>query len=239
MDSKSQTITPIAVAQTPYRDKFGIPRQPNLVSKAIGKIWLNAPYNQAEALAGLEAASHIWLIWGFHKAPPGQTRLSSRPPRLGGNEKLGVFATRSTHRPNGLGLSVVELIEVNLEPTPHLVVGGIDLLDGTPVYDIKPYLPYVDRVNSASHDWAEEAPQKLTVVATSQFVASFLALKSEVEMSLIEEVVSFDPRPAYHRDQPERVYHVRLCDLDVGFRVDDNSRQATLTNVIHSTEGDH
>lgn len=237
MDSQAQTITPVALAETPYRDKFGIPRQPNLVSSAIGKIWLQAPYDQPEALEGLEAASHIWLIWGFHKSPSGKTRLSSRPPRLGGNEKLGVFATRSTHRPNGLGLSVVTLIEVKLEPSPHLVVAGIDLLDGTPVYDIKPYLPYVDRVPNASHDWAEQAPQKLTVVATPQFVTSYLELKSGVAMSLIEEVVAFDPRPAYHHDQPARLYYVRLGDLDVGFSVDDDLGQATLTSVVHCAEG--
>jgi len=147
------SVQPVAIARTPFAEKFAIPRQPQLAPAARAVIELLPPYNQPEALLGLEQVSHIWLLFQFHQAPaddPAAPRLRVRPPRLGGNEKLGVFATRSTHRPNGIGQSVVRLEKV--EGT-RLWVSGVDLLDGTPILDIKPYVPLFDTATDVRTGW--------------------------------------------------------------------------------------
>ena len=149
----SYRVTPVGFVRSCFKEKFAIPRQPQLAPAARGVLELLAPFDQAQAIEGLEQVSHVWLLFLFHQALESQPRLKVRPPRLGGNQSVGVFATRSTHRPNGIGQSVVKLEKV--EPG-RLWLSGIDLLDGTPVLDIKPYVPYADCVTTATNQIAAE-----------------------------------------------------------------------------------
>lgn len=206
----------IAIAHTPFKEKFAIPRQPALATAAKGVIELLPPYNQSIALAGLEQMSHIWLIFQFHAVTTNtDLQLQVRPPRLGGNEKIGVFASRSTHRPNGLGMSVVRLEKVE---NGKLYVSGIDLLDGTPIVDIKPYIPFNDAVVSASNQIAEQPPELLAVQwqgsALEQAKQHAKRLNAQV-VELIEQILAQDPKPAYQQPEPERIYGTKLWDLDV------------------------
>ena len=154
------SVSPVGILHSCFKEKFAIPRQPSLAPAARGVLELMPPYDCAEAVAGLEQVSHVWLLFLFHQALESKPRLRVRPPRLGGNRLLGVFATRSTHRPNGIGQSVVRLDRV--EPG-RLFVSGIDLLDGTPVLDIKPYVPYADALPEARNDIADAAPEPIRV----------------------------------------------------------------------------
>lgn len=209
-------MQPVAIAHTPFKEKFAIPRQPSLAPAAIGCIELLPPYNQEQALVGLEQVSHVWLLFQFHAINADtQQQLSVRPPRLGGNQKIGVFASRSTHRPNGMGLSVVKVERI--EGT-KLYVSGLDLLDGTPILDIKPYVPYVDAVTEAHNQIAEHAPQ--TVQVQWQDGAKAQAYKHQLRLNqpvveLIEQILQQDPKPAYQQPEPERIYGVKLWDLNV------------------------
>lgn len=208
---------PIAVAKTPFKEKFAIPRQPNLSPAAMGTIELLHPYNDTQALVGLEQVSHVWLLFQFHQVPDesDSPRLQVRPPRLGGNEKCGVFATRSTHRPNRIGQSVVRLDEVN---GTQLLVSGVDLLDGTPILDIKPYVPYTDCVQEADNGLASSAPERIEV----HWQASALAdakhhaerLQQPVQ-PLIEQCLAQDPKPAYQTPNADKLYGTVLWDLNV------------------------
>lgn len=211
-------MSPIAIIHTPFIEKFAIPRQPQLASAAIGRVELLAPFNDPLALAGLEQVSHVWLLFKFHAVTENADqapRLRVRPPRLGGNEKIGVFASRSTHRPNGIGMSVVKLEKI--EGT-CLYVSGVDLLNGTPILDIKPYVPYADSITTASNNLAEEAPALISinwdkgVLETAQ--QHGLRLEADVA-TLIEQCLAQDPKPAYQTPAPERIYGVRLWDLNV------------------------
>lgn len=211
-------MSPIAIIHTPFIEKFAIPRQPQLASAAIGRIELLPPFNDPLALAGLEQVSHIWLLFKFHAVsqddsqPP---RLRVRPPRLGGNEKIGVFASRSTHRPNGMGMSVVKLEKI--EGT-CLYVSGVDLLDGTPILDIKPYVPYADSITSATNGLAEDAPPLIGVSwdENALELAQQHGVRLEADVvALIEQCLAQDPKPAYQTPTAERVYGVRLWDLNV------------------------
>ena len=156
------TIHPIAIAHTPFSEKFSIPRQPGLAPAAIAKIELIPPYDEPLALEGLEQVSHVWLLFHFHGVPNNQSehRLRVRPPRLGGNEKIGVFASRSTHRPNGIGQSLVKVERIE---GSCLWVSGVDLLNGTPIIDIKPYVPYADCLASAYNHIAPDTPELIEV----------------------------------------------------------------------------
>lgn len=208
-------VEPIGYVRSCFKEKFAIPRQPALAPAARGVLELLAPFNSGEAVQGLEQVSHVWLLFLFHQALDPTPRLKVRPPRLGGNRSMGVFATRATHRPNGIGQSVVRLERA--EPG-RLYLAGIDLLDGTPVLDIKPYVPYADHPPHAYNHMAAAAPEQVTVgwEATALSSAAAHALRlGEPLVELIEQCLAQDPRPAYQVPTPERRYGVRLWDVDV------------------------
>jgi tRNA-Thr(GGU) m(6)t(6)A37 methyltransferase TsaA len=216
---------PVAVVRTPFREKFGIPRQSGLVGEAVGRVELLPPFDRSEALKDLEGFSHVWLIWAAHRAAGGPVSLTVRPPRLGGNRRVGVFASRSPFRPNAIGLSAVHLLRVEKdERPPAIVVGGVDLLDGTPVLDIKPYLPYADAIPAATGGFAPTAPQRVFAVRFSPRAEKFLARRPDGERLriLVSRLLELDPRPAY-REESAAEYAFRLGDLDVRWRVDDQS----------------
>lgn len=208
-------VKPVGIVRSCFREKFAIPRQPHLAPAARGVLELLPPFDQPEAVDGLEQVSHVWLLFLFHQALEDTPRLKVRPPRLGGNRSLGVFATRATHRPNGIGQSVVRLDKV--EPG-RLWLSGIDLLDGTPVLDIKPYVPYADCRPEATHTFAAAAPDTINVewVAEARLQAEAHARRlAEPLVELIEQCLAQDPRPAYQQPQPERVYGVGFWDVQV------------------------
>ncbi|MDF0730587.1 tRNA (N6-threonylcarbamoyladenosine(37)-N6)-methyltransferase TrmO [Pseudomonas entomophila] len=209
------SVSPVGVVRSCFKEKFAIPRQPQLAPAARGVLELLPPFDQGDAVAGLEQVSHVWLLFLFHQALEDKPRLKVRPPRLGGNKSMGVFATRATHRPNGIGQSVVRLEGV--EPG-RLLLSGIDLLDGTPVLDIKPYVPYADSVLDASNLMASEAPAPIEVqwseAALPQAHVHALRL-GEPLVELIEQCLAQDPRPAYQVPPPERVYGVKFWDVQV------------------------
>lgn len=207
-------IRPVAHYRGSFGSKFGIPRQSGLVPALEGRIVFTEPYRVKEALRGLEGFGRIWLIWGFsaNQAAKGEWQPTVRPPRLGGNTAMGVWATRSPFRPNPLGLSCVELVAADgLE----LLVRGADLMDGTPIYDIKPYLPYADAWPSARSGFAAGAPEaRLQVVIPDDFPLD------ERQRETLREVLALDPRPAY-QDSPVKVYGMIFEKRDVRFRVKD------------------
>ena len=209
------TVAPVGIVRSCFKEKFAIPRQPQLAPAARGVLELLPPFDQGEAVEGLEQVSHVWLLFLFHQALEDKPGLKVRPPRLGGNKSMGVFATRATHRPNGIGQSVVRLEGV--EPG-RLLLSGIDLLDGTPVLDIKPYVPYADSIACASNQMASAAPAAIAVhwadSALAQAREHALRL-GEPLVALIEQCLAQDPRPAYQVPAPERVYGVRFWDVEV------------------------
>ncbi|NLU12140.1 MAG: tRNA (N6-threonylcarbamoyladenosine(37)-N6)-methyltransferase TrmO [Gammaproteobacteria bacterium] len=209
------TVTPIGYVRSCFKEKFAIPRQPLLAPAAQGCIELLPPYDQADAIAGLEEISHIWVIFLFHKTLDKVPRLKVRPPRLGGNKSIGVFASRATHRPNGIGQSAVRLERA--EPG-RLWISGIDLLDGTPVLDIKPYVPYADHLPMAHNAIADHAPTLITVnwqpSALQQAEQHAQRLQQPLS-ALIEQCLAQDPRPAYQQPTPERIYGVQFYDVQV------------------------
>lgn len=214
----------IGVIRSPYKEKFAVPRQPGLVKSACGELHLLAPYNQADAVRGLEAFSHLWVIFVFHQTMEGGWRPTVRPPRLGGNARMGVFATRSTFRPNPVGMSLVELRGTRCHKE-HVILelGGLDLVDGTPVVDIKPYLPFAESLPDARASYAQDAPQASVEVTFSEDLAEQL-LKLEQRYprlrQFITEVLAQDPRPAYRKNEEEgKTYAVWLLDFNVRWRV--------------------
>jgi tRNA-Thr(GGU) m(6)t(6)A37 methyltransferase TsaA len=209
------TVSPVGIIRSCFKEKFAIPRQPQLAPAARGVLELLSPFDQGDAVEGLEQVSHVWLLFLFHQALEDKPRLKVRPPRLGGNKSMGVFATRATHRPNGIGQSVVRLEGV--EPG-RLLLSGIDLLDGTPVLDIKPYVPYADSVAEASNLMASDAPEPISVQWSESALpqAHTHALRlGEPLVELIEQCLAQDPRPAYQVPPPERVYGVKFWDVQV------------------------
>lgn len=211
----SYQVSPIGYVRSCFKEKFAIPRQPQLAPAARGVLELCAPFDSGDAVQGLEQVSHVWLLFLFHQALEDTPRLKVRPPRLGGNRAVGVFATRATHRPNGIGQSVVRLDRVE---NGRLWLSGIDLLDGTPVLDVKPYVPYADSVADAHNHMAADAPIRIEVQwhdsALTQAREHGMRL-NEPLVELIEQCLAQDPRPAYQQPQPERRYGVRLWDVDV------------------------
>ena len=208
--------------RSPFGEKFGIPRQPGLAPSAVGEVQLLAPYDVPEMLDGLDGFSHLWLTFRFDRCVDQGWRPRVRPPRLGGNREVGVWASRSPFRPNFLGLSVVRLVEVVREPVPLLRVAGIDLIDGTPILDIKPYLPYADAVPDASAGFAPAAPEtRLPVVFNHQAESDLGELPDGTDLRrLISEVLALDPRPAYRRGpEPARIYGMSLAGRNVRWRV--------------------
>jgi tRNA-Thr(GGU) m(6)t(6)A37 methyltransferase TsaA len=220
-------ILPIAVIRTEFPEKFGIPRQSGLASSLRGRIVFNEGYKDPSALRGLESFSHLWLIWEFSSNRHSDWHPTVRPPRLGGNATMGVFATRSPFRPNPLGLSCVELdrIEYSTAEGPIIYVRGADLMDGTPIYDIKPYIRYADSRPDAVCGYADEIPQKTLEVVMSEAVRMELGDKAEAAV----EILAYDPRPSYQND-PERVYGLSYAGYDIKFVVVDNT--LTVTELI-------
>lgn len=205
-------IEPIAFIENDYKEKFGVPRQSGLVS-LCSRIVLEPNFRDENALRGLEDFTHIWLIWGFSEAKTDGFSPTVRPPRLGGNVRKGVFATRSPFRPNLLGLSVVKLASVD---GFTITVTGADLMNGTPIYDIKPYLPYADSVPDASNGWSlAEREGRLAV----EFPEELLEKIPEDKRQGLIETLSQDPRPQY-QSAPERLYTMAFGDWQVSFRVD-------------------
>lgn len=213
------TMHIIAHIHTDFATKFGIPRQSGLVPTLEGRIVFTPEYRAPEALRGLEGFSHIWLIWQFSQAVRKDWSPTVRPPRLGGNTRMGVFATRSPYRPNAIGLSSVRLERVELDPAlgPVLHVAGADLMDGTPIFDIKPYLPYADSHPDAVGGFTgNQRPQELEVV----FPQALLEQVPQERRAALTSVLAQDPRPSYQRD-PERVYGLGFAGLNVRFTVAD------------------
>lgn len=216
-------ITPIAHIHTPFKEKFGIPRQSGRVD-APGTIVFTSEYRIPEAIRGLADFSHIWLIFDFSKSHKTEWSATVRPPRLGGNTKMGVFATRSPFRPNSMGLSLVRLVGIEHTATQGdvLKVEGVDLLDGTPIYDIKPYLATDVKTNAKFGFSTDCNSHRLDVDDTK-----LSAVKDEIVREKIKECIAQDPRPAYQND--DRTYGMRYDDYNVKFVVDGN--KATVIDV--------
>ena len=214
------TLDPIATVRSCFGGKFGVPRQPGLCPSAWGELVFHDTYRSPEAVRGIEGFSHLWLIFGFHETVEQGWKPTVRPPRLGGNQRVGVFASRSTFRPNGLGLSLVKLegVDTTSPDSPILRLGGLDLLDGTPVYDVKPYLPYAESLPDATAGFAQEAIPRLPVEVDVAAAADFGKL-SERAQALIREVLSLDPRPATQMADEEREFGATLCGRNVRFIV--------------------
>lgn len=220
-----QQLTPIAIIRTPFPEKFSVPRQPGLAPSALAEIELVGDYHHAQSIQGIEQFSHLWLTFEFHQHTSWQERV--RPPRLGGNEQMGIFATRSPFRPNQLGLSVVELVSVQTEPKVILTVRGADLVDSTPIVDIKPYIPYVDAITNAHAGFAQHKPEQSLSIQFSEAAETMIAQESSRSPQLkilISEVLCQDPRPAYHKSHAEqRSYGTALLNYNIRWYVQRNT----------------
>ena len=224
----SPTLRPIARIHSPFPEKFGVPRQSGLVPGLRGIIAFEPGFQIPEALRGLDGFSHIWLLWGFTANAGQGWHPTVRPPRLGGNRRLGVFATRSPFRPNPIGLACVELLRIipTSEKGPLLEVGGADLIDNTPIYDIKPYIPLADCKPDAAEGYTAQTRQHLLEV---DFPAELLALLPAEKQQAAIDVLSLDPRPGYS-DDPERQYGVSYAGMDIRFHV--SGSRLTVCKVI-------
>lgn len=213
-------LDPIGVVRSCFGGKFGVPRQPGLCPSAWGRLVLHEPYRSPEALRGIEGFSHLWLIFGFHQTRDHGWSPTVRPPRLGGNQRVGVFASRSTFRPNGLGLSLVRLegLDSTCAESPALLLGGLDLVDGTPVFDIKPYLPYAESPVDVRGAYAADEPARLEVRVADEAGREFERLPERARL-LLQEALSLDPRPATAGGDPARIFGADLCGCNVRFRV--------------------
>lgn len=217
-------MNPIAHIESGFKEKFGVPRQSNLAGSSLSRIVFEKEYRDPEALRGLEGFDYIWIIWEFSGNGP-RWQPTVRPPRLGGNRRMGVFATRSTFRPNALGLSSVKLERILVDPVlgPVIEVSGADLVDGTPIFDIKPYITYADSHPGAASGWVDEVEdRRLTVVWAPEARSAV----SESLASEIGEILSLDPRPSYIED-PDRVYGFSYRGHNIKFRVS----EGTLTII--------
>ena len=214
----------IARIRNPYDGKFGVPRQSGLVEQVISTVVFEPEYRVAEALRGIEEFSHLWLIWGFDRAERENWSPTVRPPRLGGNQRIGVFATRSPYRPNAIGLSCVRLVgtEKGKDGTV-LKVAGADLMNGTPIYDIKPYLPYADCRPEATGGFTDRTEKRTVEVVIPEQAARGMAAE---DLEALKAVLREDPRPAY-QDDPERTYAFEFGGRHVEFRVKDGILEVT------------
>lgn len=221
-------IQPIAYFESPFTTKFGIPRQSGLVPTLTGRIVFTPAYRQMDAVRGMEEFDYLWLVWEFSANRDAQKSLTVRPPRLGGNQRMGVFATRSPFRPNNLGLSCVRLdhVEQDAKYGPVIYVRGADLMDGTPIYDIKPYVAYADAHPEARSGFVDKTEwQPLTVELPD-------ALAAKVPQDQIPSLIATleqDPRPRYH-DDPDRIYGMPFLGFDIRFKVED--RVLTVVNIL-------
>lgn len=223
-------IRPIAHIHSDFPTKFGIPRQSGIVSDLKSMIVFEPDYRDPEALRGIEGFSHLWLIWQFSKAVRSQWSPTVRPPRLGGNTRMGVFATRSPYRPNSLGLSSVKLESVQ-QHDDHgtvLIVSGADLMDGTPIFDIKPYIPYTDSHQDAIGGFASQpVEEKLEVIVSEELLS---LLPKDKQNGLIS-VLAIDPRPQYHND-PDRIYGFEFGGFEIKFKVKGSVLTVTDIQVL-------
>ncbi|MCR4956383.1 MAG: tRNA (N6-threonylcarbamoyladenosine(37)-N6)-methyltransferase TrmO [Lachnospiraceae bacterium] len=218
-------IEPIAYIRTDFPEKFGIPRQSGLIEELKGKIVFEKEYRSREGFRGLDEFDYVWLLWGFSMNHERPFNATVKPPRLGGNKRMGVFATRSPYHPNNIGLSCVKLekIEMDEKDGPVLYVAGVDLMDETPIYDIKPYLPYADSHPDARSGFAGEVGgAKLKVIFPKELLDNYPKEKQRAAVALLEQ----DPRPAYQKD-PDRQYGVSFAGYDIHFKV----REEVLTVV--------
>lgn len=235
-------FSPVARISSCYKEKFSIPRQPGLVDTATAELVLLAPYASAEIIRGIEGFSHIWVLFAFHAVPLGQWKPTVRPPRLGGNRRLGVFATRSTHRPNPIGMSVVSLLDIRTDGGEvKLILGGCDLLDGTPVLDIKPYIPYADSIPEASGGFAASTPDdKMKIVFSDEATAACFVASERLAVDItrfIEQLLSLDPRPSYQAGQfGERMYAAHVYDFNLRWRYINASQLEVIDLLIREDE---
>jgi tRNA-Thr(GGU) m(6)t(6)A37 methyltransferase TsaA len=227
MNNGEMLIKPIAHIHNGFKEKFGIPRQSGLIDSVESEIVFLPEYRNPDALRGIEGYSHLWLLWQFSKAVRDEWSPTVRPPRLGGNTRMGVFATRSPYRPNPIGLSSVKIVSIELSTPrgPIITVTGADLLDGTPIYDVKPYLAYTDSHPEALSGFAltDDAP-KSTVVFSE-------GVEGRLDPTLKDDLIAIlaqDPRPGY-QDDPERIYTFRYADLEVSFKAQNGV--LTVTDV--------
>lgn len=208
----------LGLVHSSYPEKFAVPRQPGLVPSAKAFIELLPPYNQPEVVAGLESCSHIWVSFVFHLHYQKGWKPKVRPPRLGGNKKIGVLASRAPFRPNPLGLSVVRLEKIDLSAGVRLHISGADFVNLTPVLDIKPYIPWVDSQPDAVTGWIEEPPPTVAVSFAAAALAQLAGHPQGTQLQqLIQEVLAQNPRPAYQQVDSARIYGVRLADVNVQF----------------------
>jgi tRNA-Thr(GGU) m(6)t(6)A37 methyltransferase TsaA len=218
------TISPIGFINSPYKEKFAIPRQPGLVNAAKGTITLLNEINPIDCVRELEQFSHIWLLFIFHSTQSQGWKPLVRPPRLGGNKKVGVLASRSTFRPNPIGMSVVKLDRVERSKQAVIIhISGMDLLDQTPIVDIKPYIPYSDSLNKANAGFAQNEPKNtLSITFSTQAQQILTSLKNTLPnlTLLIQQVLAQDPRPAYKQNQnDDKAYGMRLYDLNIQWKM--------------------
>lgn len=218
----------IARIHNDFSEKFGIPRQSGIIPSLKATIVFEPEFRNADAVRGLEKFSHIWLLWEFSEAVRSEWSPTVRPPRLGGNQRMGVFATRSPFRPNPIGLSCVKLEEIIFkgENAPVLCVSGADLLDGTPIYDIKPYLPYTDSHPEATGGFTDEISKKPLEVNCPE---TLMNLIPHQHRQAITDILAQDPRPSYQHD-PERIYGMEYAEIEIRFSV--NGNILTITDVF-------
>jgi tRNA-Thr(GGU) m(6)t(6)A37 methyltransferase TsaA len=229
-------MEPIGIIHSCFKEKFGIPRQPGLVPAARAELELFKPYGRPAAVRGLEAFSHIWIIFRFHACEGHRWRDTVRPPRLGGNERIGVFASRSGFRPNNLGMSAVRLEGITLSPGPvRLQISGADILDRTPVLDIKPYVPYSDSLPDARGGFAAgPPPESMSVTFSDTAEAACLRFSEDIPQlrDLIVQMIRIDPRPAYYGTRPRKdLFGTRIYDLEVKWRCRGNEAVVTTVGV--------
>ncbi|WP_324682432.1 tRNA (N6-threonylcarbamoyladenosine(37)-N6)-methyltransferase TrmO [Bibersteinia trehalosi] len=241
----SLTIQPIGVMESPFDEKFAVPRQPNLVQEGHGILRLLPPFNQADAVRGIEQFSHLWLIFQFHQIPERSWHATVRPPRLGGNERIGVFASRATHRPNPIGLSKVALRKVEISNGEVLLhLGSVDLVNGTPILDIKPYIAYADNEPNALSGFAQQKPHATLSVEFSpeaqqavQNCSNFAKFSIANPLNFIREVLEQDPRPAYQQGKAsQRIYGMSLAGCNIKWQIDaENFGKAVVLSVTEGT----
>lgn len=232
-------ITPIAYFKSPFGSKFGIPRQSGLVDGLHGEIHFTKEYRRSEAVRGMEEFDFIWLIWGFSANRPTSSdwQPTVRPPRLGGNASMGVFATRSPFRPNPLGLSSVRIDHIDMDgpDAPVIHVIGADLMDGTPVYDIKPYITYADSHPDAASGFVDSSEwTALEVVIPDEVMTEMKKSLNANDIEALESILSLDPRPHYQKD-PEKEYGMPYSGMDIHFTVKD--RTLTVCGISELKEG--
>lgn len=218
------TIAPIAHFKSPFKEKFGIPRQAGLVEELEGEIVFEAEYSSPDALKGLEGFDYVWLIWGFDRNKASEHfQATVRPPRLGGNDNIGVFASRSPFRPNGLGLSSVKIAKIS---EGRITVKGADLADGTPIYDIKPYVTYADSHPEARSGFVDKSGWASLEVVLPEDIEDYF---KESDIPALKKVLSLDPRPRY-QDDPDKEYGMAFAGKDVHFKVAGSI--LTVTKII-------